>query len=375
MKPARCPWLAAVALLGTSQTAEAQVAPRPESKAQPLGSTGDVADTRATLEARVAERPEDADALRRLAAADAAAGDLKAARRHIDRALLLAPQDLDIQLARANILLWSGQLEAASRQGDAIAAVAPDYPELAAFQSTLAKRRAESLLRISSLSFSQQVSRATYTDGSWQTWSAQDAAVAIRFGRRTAGSMQFEHEDRGVSDTRISGRFDRYLEKGQIYLAGSVTPDPDFRESWSVAGGAEVRLGKSASALLDVRYAAYRSADVLLIQAGLRRSLSQDVRLTGRMINLFGGGSDYRIGGSIRLDYSAAEKTEYFLTASSYPDTEADGTRQTTGFAVGAAIALDDRLTLRTGGEFEQRQDSYHRLTATVGLAWRFDGR
>lgn len=365
----------AVALLGSAQVASAQAvagSPDPLLLVRPVGGTSE---TRASLEARLAERPNDPDILRQLAAADAAAGDFKAALDHIDRALALAPQDLDLQLARANILLWSGERKAASRQGSAIAAVAPNYPELAAFQVALRRSRAEDRVRIGRMSFSQGISAANFTDGSRRTWFTQDAALTIKLGQARYSLVQIEHEDREVTDTRISTRFERQLDGGHIFLAGTVTPDPDFRESWSIAGGGEARLGKRTIGTLDVRYAAYRNVNVSTIRGGLRQSLGRDLSVSGSVINLLGGGENYRVGGAIRFDYTDEGKVGYFLSASSYPDTEGSETRQATGIAGGAVIPLSEALTLRVTSEFEQRKDSYRRYAANVGLTWRFDGR
>jgi predicted Zn-dependent protease len=66
-----------------------------------------------TARGLAAEHPHDAQALRWLGAAQAAAGDRSAALKSIDRAIALAPDDGDLQFQRAGLLLGTGQGAAA----------------------------------------------------------------------------------------------------------------------------------------------------------------------------------------------------------------------------------------------------------------------
>lgn len=319
--------------------------------------------------------PDDVDLLRRQAAAYAANGDLETAQCLIDQALFLAPNDLDIRLAHANILLWRGKLGLAETEARAVAAVAPGYPGLAELNAAIARRRAETGPRLAGASFSQEHSRASFPQVAPQTWSRQEASLAVSLDPLTSIALSAEREERLTTDTRLSARLDKRVAGVRFYLAGSVTPEADFREEWSVSTGADYALSRGTGVLLDLRYAAYNTGDVATAQLGVRQSLGKDFSVTARAINLIGGGTDYRIGGAVRFDYAPDRRIGYFLGAASYPDTEVDGTRQMQTVAAGVVAPLGDHLTVRFSGEYERRSASYSRKVMTLGISWRFDER
>tara|TARA_R110002124_G_scaffold287205_1_gene471199 strand:- start:7094 stop:8224 length:1131 start_codon:yes stop_codon:yes gene_type:complete len=359
--------LAAVPFQAHAQTIDEQKA-----SAQNALREGAIDDALSILGKLSAENPRDADILRRLAAAQAANGDFETAQRTIDQALVLAPNDYDIQLARANILLWRDKVAEADAQGRIVASAAPDYPGLENFRTALARRRAMDMVRISSASISQSVSRATFQRGDRQDWLTSEAALGLSLGPETNLTVQAEREERLATDTRLAARLDRRITGGLIYLAGSATPKSDFRESWSISAGIEKQISSGTHLLLDGRYAAYRGSDVAIVQTGVRQSLGGHFVLTARAINLFGGGESYRIGSAVRLDYASPGKTGYFVSAASYPDVEADGTRQLRGIATGIIAPLGKHLSLRATGAYEQRRDSYSRKAVTISMSWRF---
>lgn len=352
--------------------AQAQTIEEQKAAAQNALRDGAIDDALSILGELLRENPDDADLLRRLAAAQAAKGDLAAARRTIDKALALAPDDYDIQLARGNILLWQGKVAEAEAQGRVLASAAPDYPGLEAFRNAITRRQAQNMVRVSSASVAQSVSRATFRRGDQQDWLTSEAALGVSLGPVTSLTIQAEREERLKTDTRLSTRLGRRIAGGFVYFAGSVTPRADFRESWSVATGVEKKISGSTDLLVDGRYASYRGSDVGVVQVGIRQSLGGHFFGTVRTIHLFGGGDDYRVGGSVRLDYAPPGKAGYFLSAASYPDVEADGTRQLRGIATGIIAPLGERLTIRATAEYEQRRDSYSRKAATIGISWRF---
>ena len=351
---------------------QAQTIEEQKAGAQDALRDGAIDDALSILGELLDDNPEDADLLRRFAAAQAAKGDFAAAQRTIDKALALAPEDHDIQLARGNILLWQGKVAQADAQGRIVASAAPDYPGLEIFQTAVARRRAQNMVRVSSASIAQSVSRATFRGGNRQDWLTSEAALGVSLGPVTSATVQVNREERLATDTRLSLRLDNRIAGGLVYLAGSVTPESDFRERWSISTGVEKRVSASTELLLDGRYASYRGSDVGVVQAGVRQSLGGHFFATGRTINLFGGGEDYRIGGVVRLDYAPPGKTGYFVSAASYPDVEADGTRQLRGIATGIIAPVGERLTVRATAEYEQRRDSYTRKAATIGVSWRF---
>lgn len=360
-------WLAIV-----PQPASAQAAGVPTAPVGVASLEGDRDRSLRDLHDLSAKHPDDADLLRQLAAAHAANGELEEAQQTIDRALALAPNDRDIQLARANILLWRGLLPAAEQQGQAIARSAPDYSGLDAFNTALADRRLENRTRLSRASFVQSFSRVSFSQGVRRNWTGQEGGLGLSLDAATGLALQLDREQRLATDTRLSARADRRIAGGFAYFGVSATPHADFRESWSVSAGAERRLSTETQLLLDARFAAYRSSDVGVAQAGIRQALGRDLALTVRAINLFGGGKTYRIGGSAKLDFAPEGRTGYFASISSYPDSEVGGTRQLRGVAAGVIAPVGRHLVLRATGEYERRRDSYTRKAMTIGFGWKF---
>ncbi len=145
---------------------------------------GAVAEALTAAEALVAERPDDAQALRWLSTAQMQGGQADAALATIDRAIALAPENADLHLARAGVLVGSrrnedaqaalsqatvldpnqftayliqgqlalgrGDLDEAERLARLAARVAPDHPQLAAITGMVALRRgnADAALKI-----------------------------------------------------------------------------------------------------------------------------------------------------------------------------------------------------------------------------------
>ncbi|UIP07811.1 tetratricopeptide repeat protein [Erythrobacter sp. SDW2] len=342
--------------------------------AQSAFASGDFDRAKVILQELLLASPKDADLWRRLAAVEAAAGDLLAAQQTIDRALQLAPDDPDVQLGRANILLWRGKLTEAQAQAAVVAQKRPDYPGLAEFAAAAAARDASRQLRIRSVSAGTTVSRADFSLAEGVTWTAQQAALGVGWGENSRATLEIEREDRGLIDTRVAGRLDFAAGPHRVFLTGSITPDADFRESWSLGTGAEVGLTDGTELLLGLRYADYRFDDVAIVRLGLRQRVTPWLSVTGETIQLFGGGEDYRLGGSLRADLSPINAPSFFIIAASYPDAEVDGTRQLRSLAAGTAIPLGDGFSLRLAGEYEDRKDSYERVGANIGLVWSFGG-
>ena len=329
-------------------------------------------EARRALEQLLAVTPDDPDLLRRLASVSAAQGDLNKAQGQIDRALALAPEDLDIQLARANILLWRGQRAAAQRQADAVAARAPDYPELDLLQARLADDAAGSGLRVTALFVGGGISDIDFDNRDGESWSSQTASLGLALSRDAGASVAVEREQRATTDVRLSARFDHRFGTSSAYVSGSVVPNADFRENWSIGAGGEIALTGRATALLDIRYADYRDEGIFSAQPGLRYALGDQTSVTARAINLFGDGDEFRLGGSLQLDHRPENKVGGFAVVASYPDVEAGDVRQLRSGAVGLIIPLAERFTLTTVGAYEDRENSYRRLSGTLVLGFRF---
>ena len=333
---------------------------------------GDFARARELLAPLLAASPADPDLLRRRALIEAAEKRFGAAQASIDRAAELAPADADIGLARASILLWRGRTAAARREASALATSNPGYPGLSDLSASIARAEADRAVHLAAAGIGASLSRAAFASGLERTWSVQRASAAIGWGDNAVATFEGEREQRDAVDTRLGARIDLPADAGRIFFGGSVTPNPDFRESWSIVAGGEAPLAPAATLLFDARFAEYRTQDVGVIGLGARYRLDERFSLTARSIHLLGGGETYRLGGSLRADYEPAAGPALFAIVASYPDTEIDGTRQLWSVAGGARIPLDRNFVLGLSAEHESRKNSYRRTGVSVDLGWRF---
>lgn len=326
------------------------------------------------LRQKLANEPANADLWRRLAAAEAAGGNLEKAYIAINRAISIAPDDRDIQLARANILLWQDRLSLAGDQAEAVRAVDPDYPGMAGFDSAFARRQAE-VSKFEPLSFSAVLgtSDIVFENGRHQNW--KNGVVALAFGNveRTVYELNADAERRAVTDVRLSGRATTRTRNGNYYLGAGITPNADFRDQWRLVAGGQILVTSGLRGTADLRLARYRSGISASIEPGILYVAARGMTLSARMINLLDGDGGYRIGAAARADYELADGHILFASAARYPDREADVTKQLRSFALGGTIKLDSRWRVRLAASDEKREDSYHSQSVNLGLTYRFD--
>ncbi|WP_086606298.1 tetratricopeptide repeat protein [Erythrobacter donghaensis] len=355
--------------------AGAQVSTSEREAAQAAYLAGNFARAEQLLGELLAKSPLDPDLLRRLAAVQAARGNLDMAQATIDRAYDLAPTDTDIQLARANILFWRGQIAEAGLQADQIAQRNPDYPGLDSLRTSLREAVDARKFRFRSAGAGVSVSDARFASGADQTWYVQRGSLSAEWGDGRSASLNVEREERRVTDTHIAGRVDLAEGNNRFFVAGTITPNPDFRETWSFGGGAEIALGQRSTVLIDGRFAEYTGDDVTAFGVGLRQTLSSRLQVSARSIHLLGGGDDYRFGAALRADYSHPQIGDIFAILASYPDVENDGAQQLRSVAIGVRRPLSDRLSLGVTGEYETRANSYDRTGISLDLRLRIGKR
>ena len=363
------------ALICSPIEAAAQVSPDARSAVQDAFVAGDLERADQILQELLEQSPADPDLLRRQAAIQAARKDFESAQATIDQALALAPRDADIALARANILLWRGEWKQAREQADRVAAANPGYSGLGQLVEALDRVESERKLQMRSVGVGGSISDARFASGVARTWSVQRGSLAVGWGQGTIAALEVEREERAQTDTRIAARIDFVEADGRFFVAASGTPEPDFRETWSLGGGAEFDLDESNMIQLDGRFGAYRNQNVVAFGAGFRRRISRTIEATARSIHLFGGGEAYRLGGALRVDYRDPRLPELFATVATYPDAEVDGTRQLRAVGGGARFSLTEKLGIGITGEYESRDRSYRRTAFSLDLRWRFGGR
>jgi len=366
----RCSWLLALAFgsIGPGGSAAAQTV----ADAQTALARNDPRTAVAILGGLVDHSPRDADLRLRLAGAQAATGDYRAALATIDLARTLAPADLDIRAARTRILLWSGDRSAARRALAEIVAADPGFPEIAAIERQLVAPR-EGASAQHGLSAAFGVARIQNASGS-QTWSTATVSGYTAIGAATTVDVEIMREKRQQIDTHLAATIVHKVGPAYLHLGVTATPKADFRERWSINFGGEVPFGRAVTALLDLRHARYSNVSVSVVEPGIRYRLAGRVALTARWINLFGSGDRYRTGASLRGDYDLGGNRAIYAGAASYPDTEAGVTRQVHSYFAGGVAPLSARLALRAGAAHERRTLSYTSRSATLGLSWRLGG-
>lgn len=334
--------------------------------------SGRFVDAEVVLTSMLIAHPDDADLLRRLSAVEAAQGHLAQANQTVDRALHIAPADHDIQLERAYILLWRGQLGKAKAQAEVVSAGDPHYPGLTDFHTALASRVRANEPRFVAASLTGGLFDVDFPGGAKATWKVQSASLSYAVTPATTLIGTEELESRAQTDVRLSGAVSQRFSGGSVYIGAAATPHGYFREKWSVFAGGEARLNARWTVIGDARYANYRTSQVGVIDPGLRYRPIPSLAITAQVINLLGGGKNYRIGGSVRVDYDIAHVASFYSTVASYPDTESDGTRQLRSVSVGAVVPISERWSIRLAGDFEKRHDSYLQRGVTLGLQWQF---
>ncbi len=338
-------------------------------------SAGEYDKAREILQSLLALSPDNVDLLRRLAMVEAADGKLDVAMQTINNAARLAPDDLDVALARAYILNWRGETAAAEATAAMISARDPNYPDLAELQASLKRKEKSQGVQLRAISVGAGLSSIKLRNGSSQTWNNQSLVVALDTSADDTVSLGAMREERNASDIRLSARFDKRIDNGFGYVAATVVPNADFQEKWSLAAGGEAAAAPGLTALGDVRVAKYETGMIVAFQPGLRVAFGPDFSVTGKAINIFGGGQSYRLGGSLRLDYGLGRQHSLFAIAASYPDVEADGVQQLRSAAVGFAVPVFERLSLSAAGSYENRANSYRRWTGSLALTHRFGPR
>ncbi len=320
------------------------------------------------LEAQARATPDDADVLRRLAAEQAAAGNLDLALATIERARMLAPDDLDIRLARARILTWSGRRDDARAEADTVAARDPRYPELAEVRAALTGPVARQRPGVAASVGLASVKLA----GDDQVWTTLTGTGFAPVSARAIASVTIETEARRRTDTRLTARLDGRLAAGEAYAEVAVTPDADFRERSSIAGGIVHPVGSGLDGSFNLRHARYADVSVTVVEPGVRLRLAGDrLILSAKWINLFRSDDDHRSGAAVRGDWNIEGDHILFAGGATYPDTEAGITRQVRAVYAGAILPASDRLSLRLTGDYEHRAATYTRRGATLGLVWR----
>ena len=255
-------WLTALCLMTAPAEAEALISDPRFDQATMARNAGDFIKAVQLLEEIDSEHPNDPTTLRLLGSAYAAGGDYILAIDTLKRARLLAPQDQDIALALGRVMIWSRRLDDAETVANEIALAQPDNVELLDLRQLLSRARQmpANNTRIS-LSHTLSWVKIGNSKADWtETVVSINAPVAAR--TKVVGEIDVENRA-GTADTRFVGQIDRrFTHSAAIYLAGSFTTNPDFREVWSLRAGGEVQIFANVALMGALRHADYGSSNV-----------------------------------------------------------------------------------------------------------------
>lgn len=366
-------WLAALCVMAIPAAAYAQINDPRFDQALVARNAGDFERAVQLIEEIDAQYPNDPTTLRLLGSAYAAAGDLILAIETLKRARILAPQDQDITLALARVLIWSGRFKDAETIANEIALAQPGNVELPDLRRLLSRAR-QIPANNPRISLSHTLSRVKIGN-SKTDWTETVLSIDAPVAARTTVVGEIDVENRaGTADTRFVGQIDRRITDGAaIYLAGSFTTSPDFRENWSLRAGGEVQLLSNVALIGALRHADYGSSNVTAFEPGVRlQSANGRASITVQSINFWAEGNDYRNGWSARTNLVFWRTWLLSAGAATYPDTEAGQTRRVRSFFGAVTAPLTDRLNVRLGADYEKRIGSYHRTGVTLGIVWRF---
>lgn len=366
-------WLTALCLMTAPAEAEALISDPRFDQATMARNAGDFIKAVQLLEEIDSEHPNDPTTLRLLGSAYAAGGDYILAIDTLKRARLLALQDQDIALALGRVMIWSRRLDDAETVANEISLAQPDNVELLDLRQLLSRARQmpANNTRIS-LSHTLSWVKIGNSKADWtETVVSINAPVAAR--TKVVGEIDVENRA-GTADTRFVGQIDRrFTHSAAIYLAGSFTTNPDFREVWSLRAGGEVQIFANVALMGALRHADYGSSNVTAFEPGVRvQSANGRASITVQSINFWAERNDYRNGWSARTNLEFWQAWLLSAGAATYPDTEAGQTRRVRSFFGAVTAPLTDRLNVRLGADYEKRIGSYHRTGVTLGIAWRF---
>lgn len=315
--------------------------------------------------------PPSPDAMRQLAAKQAADGRFALALDTIEQAQSQAPFDNDIALARARILFWSGRVAEAQKQADVVRARAPAYADLEALDASINASIAQRSAR-SGFALSAGIAKVQLDGGQSQSWENLALSVFTDVNANTNITAAIEQEQRRVKDTRLSLLTTHAGKSWDIRAGFTHTPSADFREDWGLQAGADFKIRNNVTLLSDIRYADYGNISVVSFIPGITLSSSDAAHnLAVRLISISPSDSTTKFGASARYDRNFDAGLRLFGGVASYPDTEAGLTRQLRSAFLGGALPLSQKLSIMFTGEYDRRERSYTRRALSLTIIFR----
>jgi YaiO family outer membrane protein len=323
----------------------------------------------------IAARPQEPDYLVGLARVQFWKGDRAAALATLDRALLLKPRDPEIwelkgDIARADhnrslaltAYREADRLDPRDRVGDKLGQ--DDRPPQPWRIDVGGMRDEYSDIRSLEASGYASVAYADHPEeeGGPRWTSRLGTQVEHRFDAYDV-TVEGEASARLYPMLRLIGR-------------GGYTPSADFNYDWAVGGGLELRPMRNVGILFDLDHKEYRPAEQTVLQASpalvvgiWKLNLEARYRAT---VDHVPGATDKgdAVIGKVGIDLGPVHPYIAYLQGRE-PDPPLPMTDVKAWWG-GLIFDLDQNLSVRVDGAYEQRKDAYNRTSLGGGLTYRF---
>ena len=330
------------------------------------------------------------------------AGNPEEALRRLERAAEAEPGNADIHLQIGLAHLAANRLDAAEAAFRRTLELAPDYADARLGLARVAQRRGDEDAALAELDrvgpghaeaepLRRQIEAAAAArpwrwridlDGGYSRvdtqpdWRSGSLVVQHRAGPATIvaataeATRRFERDD-FYGEIRIDHRF---APGGNVHLLIGGTPEADHRPRHQLGAGAAVRThgGPHATVLrLDLRQADYRSGDVQTVTPGVEQYLGGRAWVTAQWINVWDRFT-HSAGWLVRGDVMPTDRLRLFAGAADAPDLEAGVVIDTRSLFAGAALDVDEHVSVRLSLAHVDPDGPADRTSVAIGLGYRF---
>ncbi len=332
-------------------------------------------------------------------------------------ALLLRPQEVGWQVGQCRTLFWKGDVDRALVAIDQAIAMRADDPESWELKGDIARAAGKSELAIAAYREADRLlpngSAAAKLNlpvalapTAWRidayalvdrysTERGNEPGFSLTAGYRhlssaeadldwyvQGGAARLDHFD-AIDVTYGAAAGVQVLTRLQIHAGGTLTPSADFEPDWRTFGGVEVRVAQPLTLLFDLTHSDYSDPqqEVLTALPGLRLVPLAWLTLEGRLSfttdHLAGTTStpaftDRTHGWQARLACDVGRVHPYISFAQGNEPAPPLPPAQTKAVWGGVVYDLSRSLALRADVAYEDRLDTYHRITLGAGVSVRF---
>jgi YaiO family outer membrane protein len=336
--------------------------------------SGDDAGAQADVDRVLAQQPDNEEALTLAGRIAFYRKDLAAAEQRFSAALALAPTDPDALMGLGDVRSAQGDEAGARALYRRALAQAPESPDLA---ERLARPPAKYYRWQLDASFAYSVlSRQPQKD-----WKESFDQLSYKLSDATTLHGRIEESERfSQYDTYLEAGVDHRFGDGVTgYVYAGGTPVAHFREQVTGMTGGTLRLARGGDAvgatlaMVDGKFSSYASGDVETVKPGLQQYfLAGRLWTTVQAITTRDENGHFLQGWLAKVDGMATDRLHLYLGVSSAPETSENVTAETRSGFGGAIYDLTDALTLRLDYAHEDRQHSYVRDVAALGVSVKF---